>query len=61
MERVVPWEALLGWIEPAYPKAGNGAHTVTTTAANVADVVEIGKLLHGKEKNGVCRCRIHRR
>ena len=25
-------------------------HTVTTTAANVADVVEIGKLLHGKEK-----------
>jgi IS5 family transposase len=25
-------------------------HTVTTTAANVADVVEVGKLLHGKEK-----------
>lgn len=25
-------------------------HTVTTTAANVADVVEVDKLLHGKEK-----------
>ena len=24
MEQVVPWEALLGLIEPAYPKAGNG-------------------------------------
>lgn len=26
------------------------AHTLTTTAANVGDVVEIDKLLHGKEK-----------
>lgn len=26
-------------------------HTVTTTAANVGDVVEVGKLLHGKEKD----------
>ncbi len=25
-------------------------HTVTTTAANVSDVVEVGKLLHGKER-----------
>ncbi len=25
-------------------------HTVTTTAANVADIVEVDKLLHGKEK-----------
>ncbi len=25
-------------------------HTVTTTAANIADVVEVDKLLHGKEK-----------
>ncbi|MEO8746507.1 MAG: IS5 family transposase, partial [Rhodanobacter sp.] len=25
-------------------------HTVTTTAANVADVTEVGKLLHGKER-----------
>lgn len=25
-------------------------HTVTTTAANVADVVEVAELLHGKEK-----------
>ncbi len=25
-------------------------HTVTTTPANVADVVEVGRLLHGKEK-----------
>ena len=24
MEEVVPWEALLGLIEPVYPKAGNG-------------------------------------
>jgi IS5 family transposase len=29
---------------------GGLVHTVTTTAANVADVVEIGNLLHGKEK-----------
>ena len=26
MEEVVPWEALLGLIEPAYPKAGKGRH-----------------------------------
>lgn len=25
-------------------------HTVTTTAANVADVTEVAELLHGKEK-----------
>lgn len=25
-------------------------HTVTTTAANIADVVEADKLLHGREK-----------
>ena len=29
---------------------GGLVHTVTTTAANVADVVETGNLLHGKEK-----------
>jgi len=29
---------------------GGLVHTVTTTAANVADVAEIGNLLHGKEK-----------
>jgi IS5 family transposase len=29
---------------------GGLVHTVTTTSANVADVVEIGNLLHGKEK-----------
>jgi IS5 family transposase len=29
---------------------GGLVHTVTTTAANVADVVEVDKLLHGKEK-----------
>lgn len=29
---------------------GGLVHTVTTTPANVADVVEVGKLLHGKEK-----------
>ncbi len=29
---------------------GGMVHTVTTTAANVADVMEVDKLLHGKEK-----------
>jgi hypothetical protein len=32
MERVVPWPALYGLIEPFYPKAGNGRPPITTAA-----------------------------
>ncbi|MDR6918995.1 IS5 family transposase [Pseudomonas sp. 3296] len=35
-------------------------HSVVVTAANVADVTQVDKLLHGEENVVVCRCRLHR-
>lgn len=39
-----------GWI--ARVDRGTGLRTVVSTAANVADVVEVANLLHGKEQQG---------
>ena len=36
MERVVPWPALCGLIEPFYPKAGNGRQRAVGALARAA-------------------------